>query len=341
MDKVRFGLIGCGSIGKVHARIIKSLPNAELIDIAGRSDKRLAYAEGLGCGYFLDYREMLKDPEIDAVAICLPSGDHSQAAIDAARAGKHVICEKPISTTVEAAQAMVDACREEGVKLGVIFQHRFDEPILLLKKAIREGKLGKLLWGSAKTIWYRDKEYYSNPWRGTWKHDGGGALINQSIHYIDLLIHVFGDVKSVSGKCRTLLHKEIETEDTGLAHLEFTSGAIATIEGTTVAYPGLYAELSVFGDKGSVIIRNDHLLAYHFQDGKWDEFESILNPQKANELNTSPEVDETSHIRQYEDFVEALLEDRPPLVTGDEAMKSLKLIKGIYQSSEEKREVTF
>lgn len=340
MRKVKFGLIGCGSIGKVHARIIKNLPNADLISISGRSNKHEDYAEGLGCGYYLDYKEMLEDPEIDAVTICLPSGDHSKAAIEAAKAGKHVICEKPISTTVEQGQAMVDACRENGVTLGVVFQHRFDEPIMLLNKAIHEGKLGRLLWGSAKTIWYRDEEYFSNPWRGTWEHDGGGALINQSIHYIDLLVHLLGDAKSVSGKCRTLLHKQIEAEDLGVANIEFANGTIGTIEGTTLAYPGLYAELSVFGEKGSVIIRNDHLLFYHFEDGKWDEFESILNPQKATELNTSPEVDESSHVRQFEDFVQAILDKRDPLVTGEEAMKSLKLIKAIYKSSDEKREVT-
>ena len=339
MKKVKFGLIGCGSIGKVHSRIIKSLPNAEIVAISGRNDKYEDYAEGIGCGYYTDYKQMLENPEIDAVTICLPSGAHSEATIEAAKAGKHVMCEKPIATTVEQGQAMIDACRENDVKLGVIFQHRFDEPILLLNKAIKEGKLGKLLWGSAKTIWYRDEEYFSNPWRGTWEHDGGGALINQSIHYIDLLVHLFGDAKSVSGKCRTLLHKQIETEDLGVANIEFANGTIGTIEGTTVAYPGLYAELSVFGEKGSVIIRNDHLLFYHFEDGKWNEFESILNPKKAAELNTSPKVDESSHVRQFEDFVQAILDNREPLVTGEEALKSLQLIKAIYKASEEKQEI--
>ena len=157
--------------------------------------------------------------------------------------------------------------------------------------------------------------------------------------YIDLLVHIFGDVKSVSGKCRTLLHKQIETEDIGVANIEFENGTIGTVEGTTVAYPGLYSELSIFGEKGSVIIRNDHLLSYHFKDGKWNEFESILNPKRAIELNTSPKVDESSHIKQFEDFVQAILDDREPLVTGEEALKSLQLIKSIYKSSDEKREV--
>ena len=339
MEKVRFGLIGCGSIGKVHSRIINKLPNAEIVAISGRNNKYEDYAEGMGCGYYSDYKDMLVNPEIDAVTICLPSGIHSEAAIEAAKAGKHVMCEKPMDTTVEKGQAMIEACRENNVKLGIIFQHRFDEPIIYLKKAIEEGKLGKVLGGSAKNIFYRSEEYYGNSWRGTWEFDGGGALINQSIHYIDLLVHLFGDVKSVSGKCRTLLHKQIETEDLGVANIEFENGTIGTIEGTTLAYPGLYAELSVFGEKGSVIIRNDHLMFYHFEDGKWNEFESILNPKKAVELNTSPKVDESSHVRQFEDFVQAILDNRQPLVTGEEALKSLQLIKAIYKASDEKREV--
>ncbi|NLY72738.1 MAG: Gfo/Idh/MocA family oxidoreductase [Tissierellia bacterium] len=339
MKKVRFGLIGCGSIGRVHADIIKGLAHAELVAIAGRGDHHREFAEDLSCDFCLDYEDLLNNPEIDAVAICLPSGAHSRAAIQAARAGKHVICEKPIATTLEEGQAMIDAARDKEVELAVIFQHRFDKPIVLLKQAIEEGKLGKLLWGSSKTIWYRDDKYFSNPWRGTWEHDGGGALINQSIHYIDLLIHLFGDVKSLSGKCRTLRHKEIETEDIGVANLEFTSGAIGTIEGTTASYPGLYAELSVFGEKGSVIIRNDQLLFYHFEGGKWQEFEKILDPEKANALNTGPEVDRASHIRQYEDFINAILEKRRPLVTGEEAIKSLEVIKAIYRASDTKKEV--
>lgn len=339
MSNIRFGLIGCGFIGRTHANIICSLENAELVAIADWGEGSIQYAKDLDCIHYKDYKQMLLNPEIDAVVICLPSGAHSEATIEAAKAGKHVLCEKPIDISVEKGKAMIDACKENGVQLGVILQHRFDEPILLLQKAIQDGKLGKLLWGSSKTIWYRDEEYYSNPWRGTWEFDGGGALINQSIHYIDLLVHLFGEAKSVSGKCRTLLHNQIETEDVGVANIEFANGTIGTIEGTTVAYPGLYAELCVYGEKGTVIIRNDHLLFYSLEDGKYEEFESALHPQKANEPNTSPDIDVSSHIRQYEDFVHAILNNQEPLVTGEDALKSLKIIKAIYQASHEKSEV--
>jgi UDP-N-acetyl-2-amino-2-deoxyglucuronate dehydrogenase len=218
-------------------------------------------------------------------------------------------------------------------------QHRFDEPVLLLQKAIAAGQLGRLLWGAARTIWYRDDQYYANPWRGTWQFDGGGALINQSIHYIDLLISVLGDVQSVSAKCRTRLHQQIEVEDVGVANLEFVNGTIGTIEGTTAAYPGLYAELAIFGEKGTVIIRNDQLLFYRLQNGALPSFDVLLQPEKANALHLDATISDASHRRQYQDFIAAIQEDRKPLVSGEDALSSLKVIKAIYQASQEKREI--
>jgi len=279
------------------------------------------------------------DKEVDIVAVCLPSGLHSGAVIEAAKHSKHVICEKPIDVDIQRAAAMVDVCREHGVRCGVIMQHRFDKPVLLLKKAIGEGRLGKLLWGASRTVWYRDDAYFANPWRGTWEYDGGGALMNQSIHYIDLLLHIFGDVHSVSAKCRKLLHSQIEAEDIGVANLEFKNGCIGTIEGTTAAYPGLYAELCVFGENGSVIIRNDELLSYYFKDEKSDDFEDALNPQKANILHIGADIPDDSHRKQYEDFADSVISGREPLVTGNDALKSLNVIKKVYEASQLKQEV--
>lgn len=340
MECVRFAVAGCGFIGGLHARVIQSIPGAKVtaaMDVEAEKAEKLAKA--YGCAWYTDANDMLADPNVDAVAICLPSGLHQELTIQAARAGKHVICEKPMDIRLDSARAMIKACRENRVRLGIIMQHRFDEPVQLLKKAIREGWMGRLLWGASRTIWYRDDAYYSNPWRGTWKYDGGGALMNQSIHYIDLLLSIMGDVKSVSAKCRTLGHPQIETEDVGLADLEFKNGALGTIEGTTVSYPGLYAELAVFGEKGTVIIRNDHLAFYRFKDGEKPEFEAALNPEAANQLNLSPEIEDTSHRRQYEDFVHAVLTGTDPAVTGEEGIKSLEVIRAIYQSSDEKREI--
>jgi UDP-N-acetyl-2-amino-2-deoxyglucuronate dehydrogenase len=340
MKPVRFAIIGCGFIGKLHAGVIQSLPQATLVGICNAHEEQgQKLADAWNCRYYNHYQDVLSDRAIDAVAICTPSGLHHEITIAAARAGKHVICEKPIEIDIARARDMVDVCRDNQIIFSVIMQHRFDEPVLLLQKAIAAGQLGRLLWGAARTIWYRDDQYYANPWRGTWQFDGGGALINQSIHYIDLLISVLGDVQSVSAKCRTRLHQQIEVEDVGVANLEFVNGTIGTIEGTTAAYPGLYAELAIFGEKGTVIIRNDQLLFYRLQNGALPSFDVLLQPEKANALHLDATISDASHRRQYQDFIAAIQEDRKPLVSGEDALSSLKVIKAIYQASQEKREI--
>lgn len=340
MEKVGFGLIGCGFIGQLHADVIASLPNARLVACCDTTSATgHSVADRYACRFYSDIQCMLMDDDVDVVTICLPSGLHCDAAILAARAGKHILCEKPIDIDMDRAQAMVDTARNSGVKFGVIMQHRFDPAMLLLRRSLNDGTLGRVLWGASRTLWYRNDQYFANPWRGTWSVDGGGALINQSVHYIDLLLSVLGDVQSVSAKCRTLLHHQIETEDVGVANLEFVNGCIGTIEGTTAAYPGHYAELAVFCENGTMIIRNDELLSYQLKSGKNDDFEALLNPEKANAMNDSPDISSDSHRRQYEDFVQAVIDDRKPLVTGEDALKSLRVIKSIYRASREKREI--
>ncbi len=336
MKKIRFGVLGYGAIGRVHAGIIQNLPCAELVAV---SDPNVQNASMLDCEVYDSYQALLCNAKVDAVSVCLPSGLHMEATCAAARLQKHVICEKPIDIDLARAQEMVAACKANGVKFGVIMQHRFDPPILLLQKAISEGRLGRILWGSSKTIWYRDDAYYANPGRGTWHKEGGGALISQSIHYIDLLLCILGDVKSVSAKCRKLRHHGIEAEDVGVANIEFANGTIGTVEGTTAAYPGLFAELSIYGEKGCAVVRNDELMFYHLAGGKDPEFEALLNPEKANRLHTGPAIDPASHEKQYLDFIEAIVRDREPRVTGEATLKGLQLIKAIYRASDEKREI--
>lgn len=340
MEKIGFGVIGYGFIGVTHAQVIACVENAYLAAIADSDKEKTEQAAARwNCKTYRDYHDMLEDPEVQAVAVCLPSGLHSQVTIEAARAGKHVICEKPIDICVERAEEMVRVCRECGVEFSVIMQHRFDKAVMALKNALDTGQMGKLLWGASRTIWYRDETYFSNPWRGTWEFDGGGALINQSIHYIDLLLYIFGKVKSVSGKCKTLLHTEIETEDVGIANIEFENGCLGTIEGSTASYPGLYAELAVFAENGTVIIRNDELLFYRMKSGINQEFEKIAAPEKANILHQDAAISMDSHQRQYQDFIQAVLENKRPSVTGKDALESLKVIKAIYKSAAKREEI--
>lgn len=340
MKKVAYAILGCGSIGKLHAEVINRLPNGYIAAVCSRKTEiTAAMAEKYGCKQYKTYDELLQDEEIDVVAVCLPSGMHYEAVLACAKAKKHIICEKPIDVTVEKGKEMVDACKENGVTFGVILQHRFDKAALALEEVIAEGLFGRLLWGATRTIWFRDDKYYGVGARGTWEADGGGALMIQAIHYIDLMFKYFGKVKSVNGKCRTMRHHNIEVEDVGVANVEFKNGCVGTIEGSTACYPGLYAELCIFGEKGTAIIRNDHLMFYQLDSGKDERLEAVIDMEKAMSQHLDASISDESHYRQYEDFTQAILDGTEPAVTGEKALHSLEVITAIYKSSDEKKEV--
>lgn len=339
MRPITFGLIGCGWIGGLHAAVINGLDNAELTAVSDINEAAGSHLSSLyHCRYYQDYMALLNDPNIQAVSICLPSGMHGKLAVEALRHGKHVICEKPMEISLEKGEEMIQAAKTSGRKISIIMQHRFDPPIIALKKAISENVIGRILWAASRTLWYRDDKYYSNGWRGTWKYDGGGALMNQSIHYIDLLLYLMGDVRSVSAKCRNLLHSQIETEDIGIADLEFENGSLGTIEGATLCYPGEGSQLCVFAENGSVIIKDDCLISYHLKDQtEYAGFEALLGEKP--QINPFFGLDERSHKMQYEDFTAAILNDREPLVNGEEALRSIQVIQKIYEASWLKTEV--
>ena len=333
---MNFGIIGYGAIGRTHAQVIEGLPGAKLTAIATRSpDKARAAGEKHTCAFYTDYREMLKREDIDIVTICTPAALHLPMALDAAAAGKHCIVEKPIEINEERSLRIIEAFDRRGLTLSVIFQHRFDPASRSLKDAVDRGALGKLHYGTAKTIWFRDEDYYrATQWRGAWDGDGGGALMNQAIHSIDLLQYLMGPVEAVCGKYDTLYHREIETEDIGVALLRFKSGAIGVVEGMTLAWPGLYSEVGVFGQLGSAGIRNDALEHYSFKAGKDPQFEALLEQGKEDPSR------HPSFVRQYEDVMDAVEHGRPPLVTGQEGLKPVRLIMGIYESSRKNEWVT-
>ena len=326
---MNFGIIGYGAIARTHAQVIEGLPNAKLAAIATRSPvKARAAGERHACAFYTDYREMLKRDDIDIVTICTPAALHLPMALDAAAAGKHCIVEKPIEINVERSRRVIEAFDRRGLTLSVIFQHRFDPASQALKDAVGRGAFGRLNYGTAKTIWFRDEDYYrATEWRGAWNGDGGGALMNQAIHSIDLLQYLMGPVEAVCGKYDTLYHREIETEDIGAALLRFKSGAIGVIEGMTLAWPGRQSEVSVFGQLGSAGIRDDALEHYSFKAGKDPRFEALLEQGK-EDPSAHP-----SFVRQYEDVMDAVKRGRPPVVTGQEGLKPVKLIMGVYESS--------
>lgn len=257
---LRFALVGCGSIAPTHADALAFLPQAALRaccdSVPGRA---AAFAQRYGIPS-LPLENILADPAIDAVSVCTPSGLHAEIGIQALRAGKHVLLEKPMDVTLAACDALLAAAQKTGRTLSVVSQHRFDPASLRVKQARGAGELGALIYADARIPWYRTQEYYdSGDWRGTWALDGGGALMNQGIHTVDLLQWICGPVQSVYAQTRTLAHAGLETEDIACATLTFAGGAVGTLVASTALYPGFAARLGVHGARGSAVIEGDAL----------------------------------------------------------------------------------
>ena len=341
-----FAIVGCGVIAPFHAEAIKSLPNAELralVDVVPEQARKRA-AEFGGTPYS-DLAEALARPDIDVVCICVPSGLHAEVGVQAAAAGKHVLVEKPIDITLEAADRLIAACRENNVKLAVISQHRFGPGMRQLREALDAGRFGRLLVGDAVIKWYRTQGYYnSGAWRGTWELDGGGALMNQGVHYIDQLQWTMGPVTSIVARTGTLAH-DIAVEDIGLAVLTFANGALGTIQGSTAVYPGLPERLEISGTEGTAIIEAGRVKVWEFKDEKGEvgAYGAKLKGDTATEAASGAAdpaaISWARHRHQMADLLAAIEEGRDPAITGEEARKPLEVILGIYESARTGQEV--
>jgi predicted dehydrogenase len=336
---LKFAIVGCGVIAPVHARSIAEIEGAALTAVCDIiPEKAHTLGEAFGAPAFTDVDAMLRAADIDVVIVLTPSGLHARVGIAAAQAGKHVIVEKPMDVTLEKADALIDACRAAGVKLGCISQHRFDPAVVALKEAVQAGKLGQLNFGGSHTKWYRAQEYYdSGDWRGTWSLDGGGALINQSIHYVDLLQYIMGPVEEIHAYCATRAHQRIEVEDIAVASMRFRSGALGLLEGTTAAYPGFCARLDIYGTGGSVIIENDQVTAWELTCGEGCPAEPVETGFIGG--TSSKDIMHFAHRRQIADFVRAVRENREPLVNGAEGRKALEIVLAVYESARTGRPV--
>ena len=336
---LKFAIIGTGSISEIHAAAIHALPNANLTAICSSSPQRAKLAEEkYGVAAYTNYNLMMDEEKPDVVCICTKSGDHLEPTLAAAARGIHVLSEKPLEINLERAEKMINACKAAKVKLGCVFQNRFSNHFKIVKKAVDEGKLGKLLMGNAYIKWFRESNYYQNSnWRGTLQGDGGAALINQGIHTIDLLLNLFGEVKTVFGEVRTMTHA-IEGEDVGAAMLSFENGAMGTIQGSTAFYPGYPEKLEIFGEKGSIMLEGGKISTWNVQ-GCPNPLAENSEPTKsgaADPMNISNEL----HIAQFQDFISAIQNNKEPLVNGEEGTKALKLILAIYESSKSKKLVS-
>jgi UDP-N-acetyl-2-amino-2-deoxyglucuronate dehydrogenase len=259
-----FGIVGCGMIAKFHARAIADIADANLIACYNRTaPKADALAAEFGGQAYTNLDEMLARDDVHIITVCSPSGAHLEPCVAAARAGKHVIVEKPLDVTLERCDAMIAACDAAGVKLATIFPSRFHQSSKLMKQAVDAGRFGKLVLGDAYVKWFRTQEYYdSGAWRGTWQLDGGGALMNQAIHSVDLLLWLMGPAVEVMAHTATLAHERIEVEDVATATVRFASGALGVIEATTAGFPGSLKKIELTGSAGTAILEEEDIIKW-------------------------------------------------------------------------------
>ncbi len=338
---MKFGIIGSGMIARFHAEAINAMSNGTLVGVAGRSyEKSKALADEFGCQVYESMDALLSDPEIEIVTVATVSGAHLDPCIAAAKAKKHVICEKPLEVTTDRIDQIQAACAENGVTLAGIFNRRFYPAIQTFKKAVEANRFGKITMVEASIKWWRDQAYYeSGAWRGTWELDGGGALMNQSIHTIDQLLYLCGDVKSVSANIACLAHEGIEVEDTAVAIVEFVNGARGVIHGSTACWSstGHPAEVHVCGDQGSVFMADTAFRVWDFKESKPEDeqikaemMDGCAAGMGANDPNA---IDFLGHQKNFEDVVNSIQKGKQPSVNGEEARKAVQLICAIYESA--------
>ena len=335
--KLRIGVIGLGNIADIHAGAIKESANAELVSAySSKPQKAEAFAKKHDIAGFDSWDKFISDPNLDAVSICTPNGTHLDFGRKTAEAGKHVIVEKPIEVTMERARSLINICKENGVQLAVIYQNRFLDKMVETKQLIEEGKLGRLIMCDAYVKWYRSQEYYdSGEWRGTIALDGGGVLINQAIHTIDLLQWLVGDAESVFGSTGTFNHK-LEGEDNAVATLRFKNGAIGVIQASTSVQPAQARRLELHGENGSVIIEDNDVKVLLIENNQEKSTETDNTQPKESTGASSPlgGFSAEPHKKQFEAIASAIEKNETPIVSGEESLKSLAIVLAIYKSAE-------
>jgi UDP-N-acetyl-2-amino-2-deoxyglucuronate dehydrogenase len=337
-----FGIIGCGMVADFHALAIEAMKGGHLECVFSRNRVNAErIAKKFDCKVYTDYPSFLAHPKLDIVTVATPSGAHLEPVEKAAKAGKHIICEKPLEITLERVDKMIRVCRRNKVMLAGIFPRRFNAATAAFKKAVESGRLGKVAMADAYIKWYRTQEYYDNgKWRGTWKLDGGGAMMNQAIHTIDLLYYLAGDVSTVCAFADRSVHKRIEVEDIAVAVVRFKSGAMGVIEGSTACYSptGNPAEVHMCGSDGSIFMQDNSFTVWDFRKKRAAD-KKIKDTLWADPGNLGVGAADPSAIdfigfqKNFEDAVRALKKGTRPLIDGREARKSIEIILATYQSA--------
>ena len=332
MNKIRFGVIGCGKIGSKHGTIINELEDCELIAVCDIIKERADFLSSkFNAKSYSDYTQLIICEDCDIVCICTPSGLHAEMTIEAAKNKKHILCEKPMSLNIKDAKKMIKACEENNIKLFIVKQNRFNQPVEFLKQVLAKNRLGKIYLVSTNVFWNRRQEYYlEEDWRGTLKFDGG-ALFTQASHFIDLLVWVNGTVKSVFAKKDTFNH-DIETEDTGSVILKFRNGAIGTINTTMLTYPHNFeGSITILGENGTVKVGGvavNKIEKWDFKD--YDDDDRFIEQSNYQ----PPNVYGFGHLPYYKNVVSTLLGESNANTDGQEGRKSLEIIEAIYKSAE-------
>jgi UDP-N-acetyl-2-amino-2-deoxyglucuronate dehydrogenase len=332
-DAIGIGIIGCGNVARIHAQAILRVESLKLVSVCSRStDSAEKMGREFGTPYHTNLDEFLSDPKLAAVSICAPSGLHAEIGCRAARAGKHVLVEKPIDVNLENADALIEACRAAAVKLGITFQSRFLDATREIHGAVQAGRLGGPVMGSAYVKWYRGPEYYgSAAWRGTLALDGGGALINQSIHTVDLLQWTMGPVAEVAAFSSKRVNPQIEGEDTLVAALRFRNGALGVVEAATSAYPGFKRRLEITGTEGTVVLEGDNIVTWALRDKSPNPLPPVAEISDGS--GQAMAISNEGHRRIMQDFAEAIRDNRPAYVDGLQGRRSLELVLAIYRSA--------
>lgn len=337
-----FAIVGCGMIARFHARALAAIPGTRIAALVSRTkangEAMLTELNLAPIPIVSTVDEAVKLPGVDAVVITTPSGAHMEPAGVAAAAGKHVVVEKPLEITEERCDRIIEACDKFNVKLCTIFPSRFADSSATLKNAVEENRFGRLTLGETTCKWWRSQAYYDDGgWKGTQALDGGGALMNQAIHSVDLLLWMMGDAASVVGFTATLAHQRIEVEDTAVAAIRFKNGALGVIQATTSVHPGYPKTIAIHGDKGSAVIEQEDVLRWDFTPAMPSDDE--VKARFAAKVGASggaadpKAISFEGHRRQLADFVEAIAENRAPAVDGREGRKAVALIRAIYESN--------
>lgn len=341
---IGFAIVGTGMIAEVHAAAIAAAPEARLVAVYSRgAEARANFAATHGCRAAASLAELVADPEVRAVCITTPSGAHAEAAVPLLEAGKAVLCEKPLEVSLDACDRIVAAAARGRAVLAGVFQMRLGRGAKLLKAAIDAGRFGRLTSCSAYIKWWREPSYYtSSKWKGTWALDGGGALINQGIHAVDLLQWLVGLPQEVAGFCGTLAHAGIEAEDTVAAALKFPHGALGVIEAATSAYPGSDLRIEIIGDRGTAALVNDRIVRWEFAEPQPDD-DAVLRADGGAAITggtSDPKaMSNEGHHQLVRDLALALRDGRPPLIPGAEARRAVQLVLAIYESARRGRTV--